>query len=106
MLTVTPPRPYSGELTRGEHMKLNTKTVTIRGEKFEVRELTINEMMPLMAGISEDPEAGQMALVKKCVYRNNALVGDELDTFTAGAFLKLTAAVTEVNDLGGDEGND
>jgi hypothetical protein len=87
-------------------MKLNTKTITIRGEKFEVRELTIKEMMPLMAGLSEDPEAGQMALVKKCVYRGGVLVGEELETFPAGAFLKLTAAVTEVNDLGGDEGND
>ena len=87
-------------------MKLNVKKIKLRGEDYEVRELTIKEMMPLMAGLSEDPEAGQMALVKKCVYQNGALVGEALEGFPAGAFLKLVAAVTEVNDLGDDAGND
>ena len=87
-------------------MKLNTKKINLRGEDYEVRELTIKDMMPLMSRLAEDPESGQMELVKKCVYQNDVLVGDAVENLPAGAFLKLIAAVTEVNDLGDDAGND
>ena len=86
-------------------MKLNTKTVTIRGEKFEVRELTIKEMMPLMSALQENQEAGQLALIQEAVTQNGIPIKD-VSGFPAGAFLKLANAVMEVNELGGDEGND
>ena len=86
-------------------MKLNTKTITIRGDKFEVRELTIKEMMPLMSALQEDQEAGQMALIEEAVTQNGIPITN-VEDFPAGAFLKLANAVMEVNELGGDEGND
>ena len=86
-------------------MKLNSKTITVRGEKFEVRELTIKEMMPLMNALQEDPQAGQMELMKEAITQNGMPVSG-IDDFPAGVFMQLANAVMEVNELGDDAGND
>ena len=84
-------------------MKLKTKALTIRGETFEVRELTIKEMMPLISALQEDPEQGQIKLIEEAVTQNGLPIGD-IQSFPAGAFMKLANAVMEVNELS-DEGN-
>ena len=84
-------------------MKLKTNALTIRGEKFEVRELTIKEMMPLISALQEDPEQGQIKLIEEAVTQNGLPIGD-IQSFPAGAFMKLANAVMEVNELS-DEGN-
>ena len=84
-------------------MKLKTKALTIRGETFEVRELTIKEMMPLISALQEDPEQGQIKLIEEAVTQNGLPIGD-IQSFPAGAFMQLANAVMEVNELS-DEGN-
>ena len=85
-------------------MKLKTKTIVVRDETFEVRELTIKEMMPLMTALQEDPELGQIKLIEEAVTQNGNPITN-IGNFPAGAFMQLANAVMEVNELGDDTGN-
>ena len=86
-------------------MKLNTKKVTIRDEDFEVVEMTVATLMPLMSLLTDDPERGQVDLIKASVTRNGIPIGDELDNMPASVFMQLVPHVMEVNNLGDDSPN-
>jgi hypothetical protein len=88
-------------------MKLNSQTITVRDQEFEVKELTIKQLMPMLSTMREEPEAGQLELIKASVFMNGKPLGDDVESLPAGVYLEIMKAATEVNDLGGDdEGND
>lgn len=89
-------------------MKVNKKAVTIRGEKFEVRELLAKDLIPIWASDNEDGVMTQDQLFKLSVHVKGKPIGDEYDSLPAGVYMKLLPLVSEVNGgmFGGDEGND
>ena len=87
-------------------MKFNTETVSIRDTEFEIRELSIGELLPLIKTLEEDSIAGQRLLMGKSIYIDGEQLGEKYDDMPASIMMKLMPVVMEVNSLGEVEGND
>jgi len=89
-------------------MEFKTKTVEIRGLTFEVRELTIRDMIPLLKTLEDEPVAGQAEMMRRSLYIDGAPIGEKYDELPASMMMKLVPVVMEVNNLGGgdDEGKE
>lgn len=84
-------------------MKLNNKIVVVRGQEFDVRELTVAQLMPLLGALSEDPQEGQMRIMERSIHVNGSPVGEGLQDYPGAVLLKLMPVVSEINNLGDDE---
>lgn len=85
-------------------MIFNSKTVDIKGTTFEVRELSVGDMMPLIRKLSDDPEAAQLEIMRRSVHLNGSPMGEEFDKLPGSMLMKLMSLVMEINNLGDDEG--
>tara|TARA_R110000796_G_scaffold73686_1_gene165648 strand:+ start:273 stop:539 length:267 start_codon:yes stop_codon:yes gene_type:complete len=85
-------------------MKFNTKKVTIRDVEFEIKELTIGQLMPIVKLMNDDAEAGQIELMAASIYMNDEPLGSEYENLPASMMMKLAPHVTEVNNL--DDGEE
>ena len=69
-------------------------------EDFEVCELSVREMLPVMRMMSEDSEAGQLELLGAAVKINGVAVGSEaIQELGMGMYMKLIGEVTKINGL-------
>ena len=88
-------------------MKFNTKEVSIRDVTFEVRELSVRDLMPIIKMLNDDAEEGQNQLMAKSVYQNGLQLGDTFGDLPASVMMELVPHVMSVNSLDGEEqGND
>ena len=86
-------------------MEFKSEELTIRGTDFTVRELSVRDMMPLMAQLESDPVAGQADLMRKSVHVDGKPLGDSYEDLPTSVMMKLIPVVLRVNSLG-QEGNE
>lgn len=79
------------------------KEVTINGEVFNVRELTIGEMMPLWDLLTSNSQQGQIEMLKLAVHKDGQQMGDAVLNLGLSFFLPLLTAVMELNNMTPDE---
>ena len=84
-------------------MKFNTKNVTIRDTDFEVRELSIKQLMPIIREMDTNPEEGQMQLLAASVYVDGVALGADFEDLPASLMMQLAPHVMEVNNLDDSE---
>ena len=69
-------------------------------DDFEVCELSVREMLPVMRIMGEDSEAGQLELLGASVKINGVAVGSEaIQELGMGVYMKLIGEVTKINGL-------
>ena len=80
---------------------MDSKTITINNKEYEVRELPMSEMWPLLeSGANEISKH----LVRKCVYSDGVLLGDTIENQVGfRAYKKLIDASNEINGLADEE---
>lgn len=82
---------------------LSKKTVKIGSEEYEVREVTIAQMLPILPKFGTDEQqTAQVELLKACVYKDGELLGDKIDSLGIKSFMLLTPAVLEVCGMSGE----
>ena len=84
-------------------MKFNSETVEFRGETFEIRELSVGDLMPVIKVMDEDPVKGQQQLMAKAIYKDGVAIGDDYLNYPGAMMIALADAVMCVNSLGADE---
>ena len=88
-------------------MQLNSETVTIRDTEFEVRELTVAQLLPALQTMAEDDSLGALQLLKISVHMDGEPIGDALESMPSEVFMKLSPVSMRVNNMGQEEeGND
>ena len=86
---------------------LNSKEIEYRGEVFEIRELTMRQMAPLLPRLTGDEAMqAQMEMLTLAVYKDGKPMGDAVLDLGASAFTELSAAMMDVGGFGASEGND
>lgn len=82
-------------------MKLKSKDIVINDERYEVREMAVGAMLPMLPRMqdSETQQEAQLDLLKQCVYYEGQPLGDEIDCIGISTYLALAEAVMEVNGL-------
>lgn len=74
---------------------------------FEVCELSVREMLPVMKLMGEDSEAGQLEMLGTAVKLNGTAIGSEaIQELGMGMYMKLIGEVTKINGLDDSLGND
>ena len=93
-------------------MELQKETVTVRGETYTVRELSVREFLPLIEthGGSDNKSGFSIAILEAAVTDSNGLPVSA-DTIGAGVYMKLVKPAMRLNKVGdsdeeGSEGND
>lgn len=84
-------------------MKFNSQTVTVKGTAFEIRELSVGDLLPLIRKLSDDPDAAQLEIMRKSIHMNGKPLGEDFDRLPASALMKLMNPVMQINALGDDE---
>lgn len=79
----------------------NKKEVKIGGEKYEVHELRVGDIMKILPRLSKEDEAqdATLDLMKLCVYQDGKPMGDAIEDIGLSTYMKLTDPVMEVNGL-------
>jgi hypothetical protein len=72
--------------------------------QYEIKELTIGQMLPIFDLIQSDPKAFQMAMVKLAVYKDGVALGEEALNLPVSEYMKLAVEVMEKHNFSGDEG--
>ena len=68
---------------------------------YEVRELTVGQMLPIMSLANDDPSKFQQEMCKRSVCLDGEPLGDLLDDLPFAVFMQtLLPAVLEMNSLG------
>ena len=68
---------------------------------YEVRELSVGQMLPIMPLATEDPSKFQQEMSKMSVCLNGEPMGDRLNELSFAFFMQvLLPAVIEVNSMG------
>lgn len=78
------------------------KQIEYKGDTYTVRELVAKDMMALWA--DSDAVVDQSTLMTLAVQKNGEAI-ENIETLSAGLFIKIVAAFNELNDFG-DLGND
>jgi hypothetical protein len=88
-------------------MKLKSKEVVINDERYEVREMAVGVILPMLPRMqdAETQQEAQLDLLKQCVHFDGNPLGDEIDCIGISTYLALAEAVMEVNGLS-TEGKD
>lgn len=86
---------------------MNNNTIEVNGRKFEIKEMSIGEALPIIGKLSGDGAAeAQIDMLNACVTESgNAIVAAELPF---SYFTPLIGEAMKVNGFGGDgdEGNE
>ena len=80
-------------------MIFKTQKVTIRDVEFEVRELSVRDLMPIIRMLNDDPEEGQNQLMEKSVYQDGQQLGEDFGDLPAAVMMDLVGPVMAVNSL-------
>jgi len=81
------------------------KQVSVDGDEFTIREISIGEMMPIMSRLGgDDSEQAQLDMMKLCVIVNGQPIGDAISELGIRTYLELMSDVLEVNGM--TEGKD
>lgn len=80
-------------------MELQKEALTIRGVTFEVREMPISEMAPLMQRMADDPTTAQVEILKKSVYVDDTQLGEMLMDYPGVVFIKLNPIALRLNGI-------
>lgn len=74
---------------------------------YDVTEISVKTMFPIMRTMQDDNEAGQLALMGASLCKNGAAIGeDAVSEMGMSEYMSLIAVVTRVNGLETEEGND
>ena len=84
-------------------MQLLSEKVEIRGEEFEVRELTVGVMTPLLENLEEEGGVGQRGIIMASVYQNGEPIGERLNEMPSVVYRKLIPVVMRLNALGPED---
>ena len=84
-------------------MLFKTETVTLRDTEFEVRELSIRDLMPVIKLLETDPVEGQNKLMSKAVCLDGEPMGEAYMDLPAAMMMELLPRGLEVNNLGEEE---
>ena len=93
-------------------MKLKREEVVVNDEVFEVVEIAVGAMMPLLILIgsedAEEAQRGQIEMLKVCIFHEGKALGDRISELGISTYLKLAEKVMAVNgmDMPGKEGKD
>jgi len=80
------------------------ETVTVSGDTFTVRELTIGQMLPILPRLTgDDVYSAQLDLLKLSVARDGALLGDAVADLPVSCLMPLITKTLELNGM--SEGN-
>ena len=82
-------------------MSLQIKTVTVKGVKFEVREITIGEVMPILPRLSDTEQAqdAQMEIMQLCIKKDGKSMGEKVADLGISTYLDLAEEVMAINGL-------
>ena len=70
---------------------------------YEIKELTIGAMLPIMDLISIDPKKFQLEMVKAAVFKDGVAIGDKALELPVSEYMKLAVQVMEKHNFGGEE---
>lgn len=84
-------------------MKFNSETITVRDTVFEIRELSVGELLPLIRMLSEDQDAAQLEIMRRSVWVNNQPIGEDFDRLPGQVLMKLMGPVMRINALGDED---
>jgi len=82
-------------------MSLKRKALTINDTEYEVREITIGQVLPILPRL-EDPEQAQdaqMDIMKMCIVQDGEAIGDAVVDLGLSSYLKLAEEVMVINGL-------
>ena len=88
---------------------LKSSELTISGEVYTVKELTIGQLVPLIPRLTgDDASTAQLEMLKLAVYKDDQPLGEGVLELGVSCFATLMAKVMELNALGddGDLGNE
>ena len=70
---------------------------------YEIKELTIGQMMPIFDLIQTDPKKFQLEMVKAAAYVNGKPIGEDALNLPVSEYMKLAVQVMEKHNFGGEE---
>ena len=71
--------------------------------KYEIKELSIGQLLPIMDLIQSDPKRFQMEMVKLSVCKDGAPLGEAAMDLPVSEYLKLAADAMAAHDFSGEE---
>ena len=87
-------------------MKFKEKEIDVKGDKFLLREGTMEELLPVL-GAFADPEAdklqAQLSLLKIVVHQGGERLGDKVGGLPSSCYMRLLPAALEVCGMGDDD---
>lgn len=89
-------------------MELKRESIKLRGETFEIRELTIRQLAPIFENVDDDGKVNVdvIEIMKQAVHKDGKPMGEAVLDLPGSLNTKLLQAVMRVNDLGAtEEGN-
>lgn len=83
---------------------LKSETVVVDDQTFEVKELTIGQLVDILPRLTgDDPTGAQVDMLKMSVYQNGVALGEEVCNLGVSTYMPLLNAAMKVNGLGNDE---
>ena len=82
-------------------MGLQVKTIEINDEQFEVREIKIGEVLPILPRL-EDPDQQQEAqldIMRLCIAKDGLAMGEDVLDLGMHTYLQLAEEVMQINGL-------
>ena len=73
---------------------------------YEIKELTIGQMLPIFDLIQSDPKKFQMEMVKQAVCKDGQPLGDAALNLPLSEYMKLAIEVMEKHNFNGEAKND
>jgi len=82
-------------------MSLKCKVLTVNEVEYEVREITIGQVLPILPRLQDEEQAqeAQMDIMKLCIVQDGKALGDKVPDLGLGTYLKLAEQVMRINGL-------
>jgi len=82
-------------------MSLKSKKVTFNDVEYEVREITIGQVLPILPRLEDETKAqeAQLDIMRLCIAKDGEPMGDEVTNLGLFSYLKLAEEVMEINGL-------
>ena len=82
-------------------MGLKTKVVKVNDDEFEVREITIGQVLPILPRLQDPAQAqdAQMDIMMMCIHADGKPLAEEVSNLGLGTYLKLAEEVMKINGL-------
>lgn len=88
---------------------LRTNVVTIHDEEYEVKEIAVGKILPMLPLLQGDPEQQQEAqhsILKQCIFQKGEVLGEGIMELGLASYIRLAEEVMKINGLSdaGEEG--